>query len=72
MVTPFLRDIQGREGIDDFRVICNESNNSGEVRDRNEFHADIHIRATRDAEFIVLTFVNHKSTVDFNEILPGA
>ena len=72
MVTPFLRDIQGREGIDDFRVICNESNNSGEVRDRNEFHADIHIKATRDSEFIVLTFVNHKSTVDFNEILPGA
>ena len=72
MVTPFLRDVQGRGGIYDFRVICDETNNTAEVIDANMFKAAIHIKAQRSSEFNELTFVSHKTGVDFNEILPGA
>ena len=44
LVEPFLRDVQGRRGITDFSVVCDESNNTGEVIDRNEFIGDIFIK----------------------------
>ena len=68
MVTPFLRDVQGRRGIFDFRVVCDESNNTGEVIDRNEFVADIFIKPARSINFIQLNFVAVRTGVDFEEI----
>lgn len=68
LVEPFLRDVQGRRGIIDFRVKCDESNNSGEVIDRNEFVADIFIKPNRSINFITLNFVAARSSVSFEEI----
>ena len=68
MVTPFLRDVQGRRGIFDFRVVCDETNNTGEVIDRNEFVADIFIKPARSINFIQLNFVAVRTGVDFEEI----
>jgi phage tail sheath protein FI len=68
MVEPFLRDIQGRRGIYDFRVVCNETNNTGEVIDRNEFVADIYIKPARSINFIYLNFVAVRTSVSFEEV----
>lgn len=68
LVEPFLRDIQGRRGVTDFRVKCDESNNSGEIIDRNEFVADIYIKPNRSINFITLNFVAARSSVSFEEI----
>jgi phage tail sheath protein FI len=68
LVEPFLRDVQGRRGITDFRVVCDESNNTGEVIDRNEFACDIFIKPNRSINFINLTFVAARSSVSFEEI----
>lgn len=68
LVEPFLRDVQGRRGIIDFRVKCDETNNSGEVIDRNEFVADIFIKPNRSINFITLNFVAARSSVSFEEI----
>lgn len=68
LVEPFLRDVQGRRGIVDFRVKCDESNNTGEVIDRNEFIADIFIKPNRSINFITLNFVAARSAISFNEI----
>jgi phage tail sheath protein FI len=71
-IEPFLRDIQGREGIYEFLVVCDESNNTGEVIDRNELVCDIYIKPTRTAEFLVLNFIATKTGVDFNELIKKA
>lgn len=68
LVEPFLRDVQGRRGVTDFRVKCDESNNSGEVIDRNEFIADIFIKPNRSINYITLNFVAARSSVSFEEI----
>tara|TARA_Y100000310_G_scaffold344041_1_gene454721 strand:+ start:7488 stop:9626 length:2139 start_codon:yes stop_codon:yes gene_type:complete len=68
LVTPFLRDIQGKQGIQDFRVVCNETNNTSAVIDRNEFVADIYIKPARSINFIQLNFVAVRSGVEFTEI----
>lgn len=68
LVEPFLRDVQGRRGVTDFRVKCDETNNSGEVIDRNEFIADIFIKPNRSINFITLNFVAARSSVSFEEI----
>jgi phage tail sheath protein FI len=68
LVEPFLRDVQGRRGITEFRVKCDESNNTGEVIDRNEFVADIFIKPARSINFITLNFVAARSGINFNEI----
>ena len=57
LVEPFLRDIQGRRGITDFSVVCDGTNNTGEVIDRNEFVADIFIKPARSINFIQLNFI---------------
>lgn len=67
-VEPFLRDVQGRRGVTDFRVVCDETNNTAEVIDRNEFAADIFIKPNRSINFINLTFVAARSGVNFDEI----
>jgi hypothetical protein len=69
MVEPFLRDVQGRRGITDFRVVCDESNNTGEIIDRNEFIGDIYIKPARSINFIQLNFVAVRTGVDFTEIV---
>jgi len=68
MLTPFLRDVKGRRGIYDFKVICNSSNNTGEVIDRNEFVADIFIKPAKAINFIQLNFIATRSGVAFEEI----
>jgi len=68
LVEPFLRDVQGRRGIVDYRVKCDDSNNTGEVIDRNEFVADIFIKPNRSINFISLNFVAARSSVSFEEI----
>jgi phage tail sheath protein FI len=69
MVEPFLRDIQGRRGIYDFRVVCDTSNNTGEVIDRNEFIGDIYIKPARSINFIQLNFVAVRTGVSFDEVV---
>jgi phage tail sheath protein FI len=69
LVEPFLRDVQGRRGIYDFRVVCDESNNTGEVIDRNEFVGDIYIKPAKSINFIQLNFVAVRTGVDFEEIV---
>jgi hypothetical protein len=68
IVEPFLRDVQGRRGITDFRVICDETNNTGEVIDRNEFVADIFIKPARSINFITLSFVATRTGISFEEV----
>ena len=68
LVEPFLRDVQGRRGIIDFRVKCDDTNNTGEVIDRNEFVADIFIKPARSINFITLNFVAARTSVNFEEI----
>lgn len=68
MVEPFLRDVQGRRGIIDFRVKCDDTNNTGEVIDRNEFIGDIFIKPARSINFINLNFIAARTAVSFNEI----
>jgi phage tail sheath protein FI len=69
LVEPFLRDVQGRRGITDFRVVCDETNNTGEVIDRNEFIGDIYIKPARSINFIQLNFVAVRTGVSFEEIV---
>ena len=69
LVEPFLRDVQGRRGIYDFRVVCDASNNTGEVVDRNEFVGDIYIKPARSINFIQLNFVAVRTGVEFEEIV---
>lgn len=69
LVEPFLRDVQGRRGIFDFRVVCDETNNTPEVIDRNEFVGDIYIKPARSINFIQLNFVAVRTGVDFQEIV---
>lgn len=69
LVEPFLRDVQGRRGITDFRVVCDETNNTPEVIDRNEFVGDIYIKPARSINFIQLNFVAVRTGVDFTEIV---
>ena len=68
MVEPFLRDVRGRRGIYDFRVVCDETNNTGEVIDRNEFVADIYIKPAKSINFIYLNFVATRTSVSFEEV----
>jgi phage tail sheath protein FI len=69
LVEPYLRDVQGRRGITDFRVVCDETNNTGEVIDRNEFIGDIYIKPARSINFIQLNFVAVRTGVSFEEVV---
>jgi phage tail sheath protein FI len=69
LVEPFLRDVQGRRGIYDFRVVCDATNNTPEVIDRNEFIGDIYIKPARSINFIQLNFVAVRTGVAFEEIV---
>ena len=69
LVEPFLRDVQGRRGIFDFRVVCDETNNTPEVIDRNEFIGDIYIKPARSINFIQLNFIAVRTGVEFEEVV---
>ena len=69
LVTPFLRDVQGRRGIYDFRVVCDNTNNTPEVIDSNRFIGDIYIKPARSINFIQLNFVAVRTGVDFSEVV---
>lgn len=68
-IEPFLRDVQGRRGITSFKVVCDTTNNTSEVIDRNEFVADIYIAPTRSINFIKLNFVAVRTGVNFDEVI---
>ena len=68
-VEPLLREVQGRRGITDFRVVCDETNNTASVVDRNEFVASIFIKPARSINFITLNFVATRSGATFEEVV---
>ena len=68
LVEPFLRDVKGRRGLTDFAVVCDETNNTGQVIDANRFVADIFIKPARSINFITLNFIATRTGVDFSEI----
>jgi hypothetical protein len=68
LVEPFLRDVQGRRGITDFVVKCDESNNTGQVIDANQFVADIYVKPNRSINFITLNFIAARSSISFTEL----
>jgi len=68
LVEPFLRDVKGRRGVTDFLVVCDETNNTGQVIDSNQFVADIYIKPARSINFISLNFIATRTGVDFSEI----
>ena len=70
-IEPFLREVQGRRGIYDFKVICDETNNTSAVVDANQFVASIFVKPARAINFITLTFVASRSGVDFEEVYGG-
>lgn len=69
LVEPFLRDVQSRRGIIDFKVVCDESNNTSEVIDSNRFVGDIYIKPNKSINFVQLNFVAVGSGVEFSEIV---
>jgi phage tail sheath protein FI len=71
MTEPFLRDIKGRRGITDFKVVCDDTNNTGAIIDTNRFVADIFIKPARSINFITLNFVATRTGVEFSEIAGG-
>ena len=68
-IEPFLRDVQGRRGITDFRVVCDESNNTSDVIDGNRFVADIYIKPTRSVNFVTLNFIATRTGASFEELI---
>ena len=72
MVNPYLRDVTARRGITDFLVVCDETNNTGQVIDNNEFRADIYVKPARSINYITLTFVATRTDVSFDEVVGRA
>ena len=68
LVEPFLRDVQARRGIIDYKVVCDEKNNTGEVIDSNRFVADIYVKPNRSINFIQLNFIATRTGVNFSEV----
>ena len=69
IVEPFLREIKGRRGITDFRVVCDETNNTAQVIDTNQFVADIFVKPARSINYVTLSFVAVRTGVDFDEVV---
>jgi phage tail sheath protein FI len=72
LITPFLRDVQGRRGITDFKVVCDATNNTAQVIDSNQFVGDIYIKPARSTNYIQLNFVAVGSGVDFTTVVGAA
>ena len=69
IVEPFLRDVQAKRGLFDFLVVCDETNNTPDVIDNNEFRADIFLKPTKSINFVTLTFVATRTGVSFEEVV---
>jgi phage tail sheath protein FI len=69
LVEPFLRDVQGRRGIFDFKVVCDATNNTAEIVDSNRFVGDIYVKPARSINYIQLNFVAVRSGIEFSEIV---
>ena len=67
-VEPYLRDVQAKRGLYDFRVVCDESNNTPDVIDNNEFRGDIYLKPAKTTNFITLTYVANQTGVSFEEV----
>ena len=68
IVDPYLRDVQAKRGLIDYLVVCDESNNTPDVIDNNEFRADIFLKPAKSINFITLTFVATRTGVSFSEV----
>lgn len=68
-VVPFLRNVQGRRGITDFRVVCDETNNTAEIIDTNRFISDIYIKPARSINFVTLNFIATRTGIAFEELI---
>ena len=68
LIAPYLREIKGRRGITDFKVVCDSTNNTGQIVDTNNFVGDIFVKPTRSINFIQLNFVATRSDVSFSEV----
>ena len=68
LVEPYLRDVKAKRGIYDFKVVCDESNNTAQVIDSNNFVADIYIKPARAINFIQLNFIATRSGISFEEV----
>jgi len=71
MVEPFLRDVKGRRGITDFKVVCDGTNNTGNIIDTNKFVADIYVKPARSINYITLNFIATRTGVEFSEVAGG-
>jgi len=69
LVEPFLRDVQGKRGVQDFLVVCDDRNNPPEAVDRGEFYAEIYVKPTRTINYITLSFVATRTGVNFSEVI---
>ena len=69
VIEPFLREIQGRRGITDFQVVCDDTNNTPAVIDRNEFVCSIFIKPARSINYVTLNFVAVRTGVEFSEVV---
>jgi hypothetical protein len=69
MVEPYLREVKGRRGIYDFKVVCDDTNNTPEVIDRSEFIGDIYIKPAMSINFIQLNFIAVRTGVEFEEVI---
>jgi len=69
IIEPFLREIKGRRGITDFRVVCDETNNTASVIDNNQFIASVFIKPARSINYVSLNFVAVRTGVDFDEVV---
>ena len=69
IIEPFLREIKGRRGITDFRVVCDETNNTSSVIDSNQFVASVFIKPARSINYVTLNFVAVRTGVDFDEVV---
>ena len=68
-IVPFLEEVQGRQGITEFKVVCDDTNNTGQIIDENRFIGDIYIKPSRSVNFIELNFVAVRTDVEFSEIV---
>lgn len=69
LVNPYLKDIKGRRGVTDFLVVCDSTNNTGQVVDSNQFVADIYIKPSRSINFITLNFIAVPTGIQFSEVI---
>jgi hypothetical protein len=68
LIEPFLREVQGSKGISEYKIICDESNNTAETIAKNQFNADIFVKANQTVNYVQLNFIASNSQANFNEV----